>query len=506
LASIQPITLVLFIACISCVLSLWSRRSGPGAMTVVALTAALWGGLWMRAVTGDTTIGVGLSCALLLFAPAYILKGVQDHLITPSSSGRGLRRGLFFGTCAFAGLAATSAYHSLFVSVSAGEISYLPGGYLAGAFALAVFAIAIHAVLTQPNGASSSMLRYVVFLAAPLAVAALGFSGFYLGHKLGGINPAAYGLAVTCAIGPWLLVRSEYSKDDGVRNLLFARLPDPVVALDGEQRIVDCNEAFADLVDYPLAELPGNLLQELISEDNYAAVAEPEGQEFEVRWDRGDSVVEHYAVAVLAPESGGATQVLHFTERDSERHAQQALETADLQLEQANASLDRLKFNDELTGLANQRRFVDELEREIARHQRSGLRFGVISIEADHFNLLAEQHGSAFRDRSLALIARAIEVELRDTDLCARLEGEEFAVLAVQMKIPGLVELAERIRKRVLKVRPHAPGGERVRMSVSLGVSLFDPKQDDLRGLLARTSRYLAEAKRSGRNQVVSGD
>ena len=142
--------------------------------------------------------------------------------------------------------------------------------------------------------------------------------------------------------------------------------------------------------------------------------------------------------------------VLHLTESDSQRHAQQALETADLRLEQANASLDRLTFNDELTGLVNQRRFVDELEKEIARHQRSGLRFGVIAIEADHFNQLAEQHGSAFRDRSLALIARAIEVEVRDTDLCARLDGEEFAVLAVQMKI--LLKLLNLYHKQIKKI------------------------------------------------------
>lgn len=475
-------------------------------MTLIGLTAALWGGIWMRAVQGDTTVGVGLSYALLMFAPAYVLKGVQDHLVIPASNIWGLRRGLFYATCAFAGLAATSTQHSLFVSVAAGEISYLPGAYLAGVLALAMFGLSIHSALTQSNSATSMAIRYVVFVAAPVVVAALGVGGFVSGLLVGGANPAVYGLAVACAIGPWLLVQFESSKDDSVRNLLFARLPDPVVALDSEYRIVDCNEAFAEMVDYPLAELPGNLLQEVVSEENYAAVAEREGQEFEIRWDDSEGVVAHYAVAVLAPESAGAARVLHFTESDSQRHAQQALETADLRLEQANASLDRLKFNDELTGLANQRRFIDELEREIARHQRSGLRFGVISIEADHFNLLAEQHGSAFRDRSLALIARAIEVELRDTDLCARIEGEEFAVLAVQMKVPGLVELAERIRKRVLKVRPHAPGGERVRMSVSLGVSLFHPKHDDLRGLLARTSRYLAEAKRSGRNQVVSGD
>ena len=90
MASVQPTTLVLFVACVGCVLSLWSRRHSSGAMTLIGLTAALWGGIWMRAVQGDTTVGVGLSYALLMFAPAYVLKGVQDHLVIPASNIWGL--------------------------------------------------------------------------------------------------------------------------------------------------------------------------------------------------------------------------------------------------------------------------------------------------------------------------------------------------------------------------------------------------------------------------------
>lgn len=493
---------------------MWSRRNNASSVTIVALTAALWGGIWMRLLQGDTSTGVGISFALLLFAPALVLMAVQDHLTSVPSGALVrapiVRRIVFVATCAFAALAAASGQHNLFIAVDAPlgtpVVSYFPASFAALAFAFGVGALTIYTALAQARGTHNFALRNIVFIALPLALLAVGMSGLLLEIEVGGLNPVFYGLAIASAVGPWMLARFEFSKDEEVRNLLFARLPDPVVALDDEHRIVDCNDAFAELLDYPLGELQGNPLQELVCEANYLALVESDGQEFEVRWDLGEEVIVHYAVAAMTLETGSNARVLHLTENDSHRHAQQALETADLRLEQANASLDRLKFNDELTGLANQRRFLDELEREIARHQRSGLRFGVISIEADHFNLLAEQHGTAFRDRSLALIARAIEVEVRDTDLCARLDGEEFAVLAVQMKIPGLVNLAERIRKRVLKVRPHAPGGERVRMSVSLGVGIFEPKQDDLRSLLARTDRYLTEAKRSGRNQVVSGD
>jgi len=409
-------------------------------------------------------------------------------------------------SCAFAGLAGTSAFHNLFVSVAAGDVSFMPGSYVALSFALIVAALGTYYALAKHNRGANLALRGAVFIVAPVLLLAFGIVSFVYGLEVHGLNPVVFAVALTIAAAAWLLARFESRQDDNVRNLVFNQLPNPVVALDGQSQILDCNDAFAELVDYPLDELQGSLLKSIVSDINFQALTEPDGQEYEVRWEHAENVVEHYAVSALVLEGKAESRVLHMTESDSYRHAQQALESADLQLEQANASLDRLTFNDELTGLANQRRFIDELENEIARHQRSGMRFGIIAIEADHFNALDEQHGAAFRDRSLALIARAIEVEVRDTDLCARLEGEEFAVLAVQMKVPGLVNLAERIRKRVLKVRPHAPGGERVRMSVSCGVGVFNPKQDDLRSLLARTNRYLAEAKRSGRNQVVSDD
>ena len=332
----------------------------------------------------------------------------------------------------------------------------------------------------------------------------IGGTAAALGWTVDGFNPVVQASAVAVAAGFWLLAQHDMAQGNDVRSALFMGLPDPVVAVDGDHRILDCNAAFAFLLDYPLEDLPGNLLTEVATVNNASALVEPEGLEFEVRWEQNESVVEHYAVAAIALDKPTKTRVLHLKEIDSQRHAQAALDSADLQLERVNASVDRLTLNDDLTGLANQRRLFDELENEIGRHQRSGRRFGIIAIEADHFNLLAEQHGTAFRDRSLALIARAIEVEVRDTDLCARLDGEQFAVLAVQMEQPGLVNLAERIRKRVLKVRPHAPAASACACRSVLGWVSSIPSR--MICACARSNRYLTEAKRSGRNQVVSGD
>ena len=519
MASIHPAVLICFAAYAGLVLSLWSRRNRTYSGSLVALTGAIWGGIWLHALEGDTHFGLGLSFALLQFVPLLVYVAVQDFLTSRGSANVALhrlavRRSVLAIGCGFVALAVTSPWHNLYLTLSdTGTVNYLPGSFAALCFSIFVAGLSIYSALAHPSRTANSTIRLVVFAAFPVAVLALGVLGAEFQLSAGDMNPAVLGCALAVAAGAWLLVRYESEDDNKMRDLVFSRMSDPVVSLDAEQRVLDCNVAFSELVGVPLTQLKGGSLSSIVSDANFQALAGTEGEEFDLRWEHGDDVVEHFGVSVITlneeddeGDNASVTRVLHLTENESYRHAQEALQSADQQLVQANASVDRLTYNDELTGLANQRRFVDELEREIARHQRSGLRFGVISIEADDFNLLAEQHGTPFRDRSLALIARAIEVEVRDTDLCARLEGEEFAVLAVQMKVPGLVNLAERIRKRVLKVRPHAPGGERVRMSVSCGVGIFDPKLDDLRGLLARTDRYLNEAKRSGRNQVVSGD
>ncbi|MEM7218835.1 MAG: diguanylate cyclase [Pseudomonadota bacterium] len=343
--------------------------------------------------------------------------------------------------------------------------------------------------------------------AAALAVLALGWG---LGIAalllpLSGLPAAGAGLALA-ANGAMILNYLQAGDAAGAPDAfeaLFERLEDPVIVLDPDARVRAANGAVGELLGYPEEQLLGEPFATALPD--LLPVAQSNAVETSVTWQpRGDEVERNHRVVIVELADGGrALQLVDTTEHD---FAAQRLQLADQRLEAANASVDRLTLCDELTGLANQRAFVDELEREVQRHRRSERRFGVISIEADHFQLLAEQHGVAFRDRALSLIARAIEVEVRDTDLCARLDGDEFAVLAVQMKAPSLVNLAERIRKRVLKVRPHSPDGERVRMSVSCGVGIFDPREDDLRRLLARTNQYLAEAKRTGRNKVVSGD
>ena len=512
MTTLQFLVLASFTCATVCATRIWPLRAAPAMGWLLLLMGAAWLGIGARFIAGEGWPAAAIAATALLLTPAFLYAAALDWFDSHSSLSRWARPAVL-GTGALVAITAlTSRWHGLFAlpgdpGVQGVVLASNVGNLVALLYAYAAIGLAIAETLRHrdASGARQSMM---IFVALPVGLLVLSMASLLLSWQPGGVHPLFPGAAVaSAAIGLLLQRQLLGDTEQRARELLFERLPEPVLVLDDQHRIVAGNPAFSVLVETPAVDFVGAPLAAVAGTDNSRALVDTDALNHLASWQLTGGAVAHYQVQVTPiTASAGASRLLLMTEQSSRLHTEQALETADAALESANANLDRLKLHDEMTGLANQRQFLDELEREVARHQRSERRFGVIAIEADHFHLLAEQHGEALRDRALALIARAIEVEVRGTDLCARVDGDEFAVLAVQMKVPALVNLAERIRKRVLKVRPLTPSGERVRMSVSCGVGIFDPKEDDLRRLLARTHRYLSEAKRTGRNKVVSGD
>jgi diguanylate cyclase (GGDEF)-like protein len=89
---------------------------------------------------------------------------------------------------------------------------------------------------------------------------------------------------------------------------------------------------------------------------------------------------------------------------------------------------------------------------------------------------------------------------LRDTDVLARLGGEEFAVLLPETSIPGALAMAERLRLAIAQADQGVPGLDGV--TSSLGVAQFKGGEESLHDLLERADHALYRAKRLGRNRV----
>jgi len=162
----------------------------------------------------------------------------------------------------------------------------------------------------------------------------------------------------------------------------------------------------------------------------------------------------------------------------------------------------RQAVTDELTGLANRRRFLAQLELEVTRSRRSGSPLGLVLADLDDFKRVNDTYGHEVGDAALRRFADILRDNVRDVDLPVRLGGEEFAVLLPDTDLPGAAQLAERVRHALEEAAVDVPRGH-VNLTASFGVSCF-PAAAAANELLADADRRLYEAKRRGKNRVVA--
>ena len=162
--------------------------------------------------------------------------------------------------------------------------------------------------------------------------------------------------------------------------------------------------------------------------------------------------------------------------------------------------LHSLAHQDYLTGLYNRRHFIETAERELARHKRYRHQVGLICIDIDWFKRINDAHGHETGDGVLVFFAQILRKHLRSGDVAARIGGEEFAILAVE--VVDVPQVAERLRRNLAAALAEQPGIPR--FTVSMGTTHLHSGDTDIGAALRRADAALYEAKRSGRNNIVT--
>jgi diguanylate cyclase (GGDEF)-like protein len=179
---------------------------------------------------------------------------------------------------------------------------------------------------------------------------------------------------------------------------------------------------------------------------------------------------------------------------------------AEVALEKANRELQRLSVLDDLTQVANRRRFDEALNEEWQRLSRDRAPLSLIFCDIDYFKLYNDTYGHQTGDDCLRAVADTIGTNCqRPGDFVARYGGEEFIVILPNTEAEGAVHLAEDIRQEIERLKiPHMRSQVSPYITLSLGVSCVSPSADITpESLIGVADKALYEAKNQGRNRTV---
>lgn len=158
---------------------------------------------------------------------------------------------------------------------------------------------------------------------------------------------------------------------------------------------------------------------------------------------------------------------------------------------------------DFLTGLHNRRYFFITGEKLFASARRQALTLVCAMLDIDFFKKVNDQYGHEAGDRVLQHVANILRNRLRKTDIVARIGGEEFCILAVNMDTASVHRIFDELRRKIEQsVVVLDDGMGEVSITVSIGIATR--LGDSLDHMLKKADFYLYEAKEGGRNMLVS--
>ena len=272
---------------------------------------------------------------------------------------------------------------------------------------------------------------------------------------------------------------------------LFTSLPDAVVAVDSEGRIVEANPQAESLFGYVCSELLGSPIEILIPErfrTSHAAHrgeyrnhphARPMGAGLELYGRRKDG--REFPVDIM------------LSPLETERGPYALCVIRDItEQKRLEGELRRLVASDPLTGLGNYRALEDAFDRERKWFQRTGRSCALLLLDVDGLKAINDTYGHLAGSHALCRLADALRAECRAVDTAVRHGGDEFAVMLPDTKADGANNLARRVADRLA-------GDADNPIHFSYGVAVYPQDGQTLHQLLSFADRPLYDMKKSKR-------
>lgn len=188
--------------------------------------------------------------------------------------------------------------------------------------------------------------------------------------------------------------------------------------------------------------------------------------------------------------------------KEYQRVLEDAVDKRTKELNNINVKLNILATMDSLCGVKNRRSFFESCGPIISYNRREKKQLSVLMIDIDKFKFINDNYGHATGDEILKLMAQKSNYILRNSDVFARLGGEEFAAVLPGTSQRGAMKVAENIRKEIENLEYTTLRNQKIKFTVSIGVTMLTSQDENLEAVLHRADLALYEAKKTGRNKV----
>jgi diguanylate cyclase (GGDEF)-like protein/PAS domain S-box-containing protein len=288
------------------------------------------------------------------------------------------------------------------------------------------------------------------------------------------------------------------------RQRLLASLGEGVFGVDAHNRCTFINPAALEMLGFGPDDVLGRNQHEMFHHqqrdgDEYPAAECPVGKTLA---DGKPRKVENEWL--LRKDGTGFPAALTITPiAEGESHSGAVVVFRDLtEQKRMESELLRLATTDFLTGLPNRRRFLEQLDLELARLRR-GLApsAALLMLDLDHFKKVNDDYGHPAGDSVLQHFSALLRESLRRVDTAGRLGGEEFGVILAGSSMENACLYAERLREQVATTAFRSDHGP-LKVTVSIGVTILSELDATSVAALARADLALYRAKSAGRNRV----
>jgi len=274
---------------------------------------------------------------------------------------------------------------------------------------------------------------------------------------------------------------------------LFEAIPEAVMIHDEEGNILHINDVGAKRLEWPVEELVGKNLREIVKPENAASIAD---HVTKARTD-GSCIFETTYIA-----QNGKYVIAEVNERPIELEGKNVILSVARDITERKRAEQQLAYmatHDSLTDLPNRVLFNDRLTLALAQAHRHQYKLAVMLLDLDRFKDINDTLGHSVGDQLLRVVSKRLKTLLRKSDTLARMGGDEFLFLVPDIaRSEHSIEVARKILESFgepFRVEDHA-----LRTTASMGITIFPDDGDDADTLLKNADIAMYSAKRRGRN------